>query len=160
MNIQDALREVGKVILALLIAMWICWLLSGCSPRVVTREVPVPVHDSIQVVSVQERVDTLWRYDTERVVDTLWLDTSTIATLGMPTLHHDRITERTSDKGKASSVSSSDTVFVEREIPVPITTTEIKEVNRLWWWQKALMWMGGIALVLGAAFKIYKAVRP
>ena len=153
------ITNVLRVLFAFAIGLWICWLLSGCSPRIVTKEVPVTVHDSVRVVSVEQRQDTIWRFSTERIMDTLWLDTSTIATLGMPTLHHDRVTERTSDKGKVRVVNTTDTIYVEREVPVPVVTHEVKEVNVLHWWQKALMWAGGI-LGLLAAFKIYKAVRP
>ena len=34
------------------------------------------------------------------------------------------------------------------------TETQIQEVNRLYWWQKTLMWIGGIGLILtiGAIF--------
>lgn len=112
------------------------------------------VHDSIKVTSIVEHRDTLWRYDTERIVDTMYIDTTTIATLGMPTLRHERATERISDKGKLRVVSSTDTIYIEREVPVPVK--EVVEVYRLHWWQEALCWVGVVAL-LGSA--IIVAVR-
>lgn len=140
---RNDLENVGRVLVAIVLGMVVCWLLSGCRARYV--EVAVPVHDSVKVVSLQTMQDTLWRYDTERIVDTMYIDTSTIATLGMPTLRHDRLAERTSDKGKASVKQSVDTIYIEREVPVPIK--EVVEVNRLLWWQKVLMWVGVIGLV-------------
>ena len=155
MNTRKALTDVGKVLLAICIGLWICWLLSGCSPRIVTKEVPVTIHDSVRVVSVEQRQDTLWQFSTERIMDTLWLDTSTVASLGMPTIRHDRTTERTTDKGKVRVVNTTDTIYIEREVPVPVVTHEVKEVNVLHWWQKVFMWAGivsvvGLLVILGA----------
>lgn len=33
------------------------------------------------------------------------------------------------------------------EVPVEIKTTEIKEVNKIKWYQSILMWVGGISLI-------------
>ena len=133
---REALRNVLRVLVAIVLGMVVCWLIGGCKTRYI--EVAVPVHDSTKVVSVQTMQDTLWRYDTERIVDTMYIDTSTIATLGMPTLRHDRLAERTSDKGKVRVVSSTDTIYVEREVPVPVKETVVQEVNRLRWWQEVV----------------------
>jgi len=143
---QD-IKNVLRVLVAIVLGMVVCWLIGGCSPRIVTKEVPVTVHDSVRVVSAEHRVDTIWQFSAERIMDTLWLDTSTVASLGIPTIRHDRLTERTTDKGKVRVVSSTDTICIEREVPVPVVTNEVKEVNRLHWWQKVLCWAGGIALV-------------
>lgn len=150
------LRNVLRVLVAIVLGMVVCWLLGGCSPRIVTKEVPVTVHDSVRVVSVEQRVDTLWQFSAERIMDTLWLDTSTVASLGMPTIRHDRLTERTTDKGKVRVVSSTDTIYIEREVPVPVKETVVQEVNRLRWWQKVLMWAGGIALLGCGAWVVLK----
>ena len=154
---RDALRDVGRVLVAIVLGMVVCWLMGGCKTRYI--EVAVPVHDSINVVSLQTMVDTLWRYDTERIVDTMYIDTTTIATLGMPTIRHDRLTERTTDKGKVRVVSSTDTIYVEREVPVPIKETVVKEVNRLRWWQKLLMTTGTIGIITMMLFVGAKRMR-
>lgn len=153
------LRNVMRVLVAIVLGMVVCWLLGGCSPRVVTKEVPVTVHDSVRVVSVEQRVDTIWQFSAERIKDTLWLDTSTVASLGMPTIRHDRLTERTTDKGKVRVVSSTDTIYVEREVPVPVKEMVVREVNKLHWWQKVLMWAGGIALLVCGGWVVLKAKR-
>ena len=141
------LRNVMRVLVAIVLGMVVCWLLGGCKTRYI--EVAVPVHDSIKVVSSQTMVDTLWRYDTERIVDTMYIDTTTIATLGMPTLRHDRLAERTTDKGKLRVVSSTDTIYIEREVPVPVK--EVVEVERkASLIERALMWAGGIGIAVTA----------
>lgn len=143
------LRNVMRVLVAIVLGMVVCWLLGGCSPRVVTKEVPVTVHDSVRVVSVEQRVDTIWQFSAERIMDTLWLDTSTVASLGMPTIRHDRLTERTTDKGKVRVVSSTDTIYIEREVPVPVK--EVVEVERkASLIERALMWAGGIGIAVTA----------
>ena len=142
---REALRDVGRVLVAIVLGMVVCWLLCGCKTRYI--EVAVPVHDSIKVVSVQTMQDTLWRYDTERIVDTMYIDTTTIATLGMPTLRHERATERISDKGKASVKHTTDTLYIEREVPV--TIKEVVEVERkASLIERALMWAGGIGIAV------------
>ena len=154
---RKELRNVLRVLVAIVLGMVVCWMLGGCKTRYI--EVAVPVHDSINVVSSQTMVDTLWRYDTERIVDTMYIDTTTIATLGMPTLRHDRLAERTTDKGKVRVVSSTDTIYVEREVPVPVKEMVVREVNKLHWWQKVLMWAGGIALLVCGGWVVLKAKR-
>lgn len=154
---RKELKNVLRVLVAIVLGMVVCWLLGGCSPRIVTKEVPVTVHDSVRVVSVEQRVDTIWQFNEERIMDTLWLDTSTVASLGMPTIRHDRLTERTTDKGKVRVVSSTDTIYVEREVPVPVKETVVQEVNRLHWWQKLLCWAGGIALLGCGVLALLKA---
>lgn len=149
---RDALRNVLRVLVAILLGMVVCWLLGGCSPRIVTKEVPVTIHDSVRVVSVEQRVDTIWQFSAERIMDTLWLDTSTVASLGMPTIRHDRLTERTTDKGKVRVVSSTDTIYIEREVPVPVKEMVVQEVNRLHWWQKVLMTAGIIGIIVMMLF--------
>lgn len=121
--------------------------LTGCKTRYITTEVPVVVHDSIKVAKVELRTDTLWEKSEVRITDTLWLDTSTVATLGMPVLHHDRATEKTTDKGKSSSSSKADTVYIYIEKPVPVTKTNIVEVEKpLTRWEKAKQDVGGMAI--------------
>lgn len=46
---------------------------------------------------------------------------------------------------------------IERPVPYPVT--EYVEVNKLYWWQKALMWIGGIAVVAVLAVVGWKVVK-
>lgn len=44
------------------------------------------------------------------------------------------------------------------EVPVEVKTTEIKEVNKLRWYQSTLMWAGGLALLI-LSFILGKKLR-
>ena len=44
------------------------------------------------------------------------------------------------------------------EVPVEIKVTEIKEVNKIRWYQYALMWLGGLFTIF-LSFKLGKALR-
>lgn len=44
------------------------------------------------------------------------------------------------------------------EVPVEVKTVEIKEVNKLRWYQSTLMWIGGLALLI-TAFILGKKLR-
>lgn len=44
------------------------------------------------------------------------------------------------------------------EVPVEVKTIEIKEVNKLRWYQSSLMWIGGLSLII-LAFIISKKLR-
>lgn len=44
------------------------------------------------------------------------------------------------------------------EVPVEVKTVEIKEVNKLRWYQSSLMWIGGLALLI-SAFILGKKLR-
>ena len=44
------------------------------------------------------------------------------------------------------------------EVPVEVKTVEIKEVNKLRWYQSSLMWIGGLALLI-LSFILGKKLR-
>lgn len=44
------------------------------------------------------------------------------------------------------------------EVPVETKVTEIKEVNKIRWYQSALMWLGGLFIIF-LSFKLGKALR-
>lgn len=61
-------------------------------------------------------------------------------------------------------INKTDTITRVDTIKVPITTTkktsnvttEIQEINKLYWWQKFLMWIGVISIFVIMGFAIYK----
>lgn len=61
-----------------------------------------------------------------------------------------------------SIITRVDTLHVYDSVPYPVTTTQIKEVtkveevNVLRWWQKLLMGIGGIALVVLGLLGAYR----
>lgn len=139
------------------IATFIVILLFGCKTRRIVQEVPIEIHDTTYRSIIQTKVDTLWKMDSVSIIDTMWIDTSTIATLGMPVLRHNRTTSALSSQGKVSNTNRVDTFLQVKEIPKIVKQKEYIEVEKpLYWWQKALMWIGGISLVILFAIFIYK----
>ena len=59
---------------------------------------------------------------------------------------------------KTDTIIKTDTIKVPVEITKTVTKTEIqiKEVNRLYWWQKGLIYLGLIVLISGIVFLIIK----
>ena len=59
---------------------------------------------------------------------------------------------------KTNTIVKTDTIKVPVEITKTVTKTEIqiKEVNRLYWWQKGLIYLGLIVLISGIVFLIIK----
>ena len=137
-NIGDAWMAILAIIAAMLICLCIT-LLSGCRTRYITQEVPVVLHDRDSVVSVQHihTHDTLMMRDSV----TTYIKGDTI-----------RI-ERWHTLQAVNHIARIDTLWRERivEQPVEVKTTEVKEVNRLKWWQKLFCFVGGSVLVAGFA---------
>jgi hypothetical protein len=135
-NIGDAWVAILTIIGALLICLCIT-LLSGCKTRYITQEIPVVLHDRDSVVSVQHI----------HTHDTLMMRDSVTTIIKGDTI---RI-ERWHTLQAVNHIARIDTLWREKvvEQPVEVKTTEVKEVNHLHWWQKALMWCGGIALITG-----------
>jgi len=143
---------VERVILFIAAAL----LLSGCKTRYVTTEVPVVMHDTISTSVAIHSTDTIERLERIHVYDTMYIDTSTIATLGMPTLRHER--EKMIDNTSTRSHHTDTTNIIERiiEKPVVVHDKEYVETNVLYWWQTALMWAGALAIVALGALLIWK----
>lgn len=149
MYIKKWIRSTLKFILYILLIFWVLWMFSSCKTKHIIQEVPVEVHDTTYKTSIQCKIDTLWKRDSISIIDTMWIDASTIATLGMPTLHHNRTTSTNSDKGKVTIKLKVDTFTQVKEIPKIVKKTEYKEIEKpLCWWQKTLMWIGGIFLLV------------
>ena len=139
MNTRKALTNVGKVLLAICIGLWVCWLLSGCSPKVIEIEKPVIVEN------------THTQHHTDIVRDTLvWRDSIYHYVKGDTV-----VIERWHHTERIERVGISDTLRDTIPRIVTVTETRIVEKNVLRWWQKVLMWAGivsivGVLVVLGA----------
>ena len=59
---------------------------------------------------------------------------------------------------KYKYIFKKDTLIKTDTIPKIITVTKESkvEVNHIYWWQKTLMWLGGILVLLLIAYTIYK----
>ncbi|MDY4613319.1 MAG: hypothetical protein SO575_06505 [Sodaliphilus sp.] len=132
------------VILALvMLAVVLC----GCKTKYITeteyKEVPVVMHDTVQSHDTLKTI--AWRIDTTIVKDSVYF-----------AIKGDTIfKERYSTKWRIKMVH--DTIFTASEKRTheenPVETkhqtdkSDIKEVNRIYWWQKVLMLIGGASLV-------------
>ena len=114
--------------------------LVGCKTHevIVGKPVEVPhyIHDTLKVTQTEK--------ETIYVTDSMFIKGDTVFKF------RDRWREYVVHDTVLRAVS--DTIG----IPVEVTKTEIKEVEKeLHWWQKGLMWCGGIALLLGAAWLVF-----
>ena len=145
-NIGDAWVAILTIIGALLICLCIT-LLTGCRTRYITTEVPVVLHERDSIVKVQQ----FHTHDTLMVRDSIFTivkgDTVLI--------------ERWHNLQAINHVARVDTVYKDREVekPVQVTTTELREVNHLHWWQKCLMWCGAFAIGIGGGLLYWKFRR-
>jgi len=137
------ITNVLKVLLAFAIGLCICWLLSGCSPRIVEVEKPVIVEQ------------THTQHHTDIVRDTLvWRDSVYHFVKGDTV-----IVEKWHHSLEVRKMVVADTIRDTIPKVVTVVETRIEKVNHVYWWQKALMWAGGIALMLGGLFAAWKIKR-
>lgn len=143
MSYRKDIGDAGMALLGILLGLLACLALSllvGCSPRIVTQEVPVLVEHTTEHRSTDIVRDTLimrdsvWHYvqgDTVRI-------------------------ERWHHVANVSKIIRTDTIRDTVPRVVTVTRTEVHEVNRLRWWQRALMWAGGVAGLLGGAWLLWR----
>ena len=131
------------VIIALVVLALVCF---SCKTRYITqtdyKEVPVVMHDTIS--------QNIWRIDTTIVKDSVYFAVKgdTIFKERYNTLWKIKVAHDTINK------------FVEKPVEVIRNNvkTETKEVNRLYWWQKVLMLIGGASLI-DLIVQIYKFMK-
>ena len=120
------------VIIALVVLALVCF---SCKTRYITeteyKEVPVVLHDTV--------AQNIWRIDTTIVKDSVYF-----------AVKGDTIfKERYNTKWRIKVAHDTINKFVEKPVEVIRNNvkTETKEVNRLYWWQKVLMIIGGASLM-------------
>lgn len=120
------------VILALVVLVLVCF---SCKTKYITnteyKEVPVVMHDTI--------AKNIWRIDTTFVKDSVYF------AIKGDTIYKERYNTKWRIKVAHDTIKK----FVEKPMEVLRTSikTEIKEVNRLYWWQKVMMIIGGASLI-------------
>ena len=145
MNDKEYTRYEGcasavAVIIALVVLALVC---CSCKTKYITqteyKEVPVVLYDTI--------AKNIWRIDTTIVKDSVYfaIKGDTIFKERYNTLWKIKVAHDTINK------------VVEKPVEVLRTSikTETKEVNRLYWWQKVLILIGGASLVY-LIVQIYK----
>ena len=120
------------VIIALVVLALVC---CSCRTKYITnteyKEVPVVMHDTV--------AKNIWRIDTTIVKDSVYF-----------AVKGDTIfKERYNTKWRIKVAHDTINKFVEKPVEVIRNNvkTETKEVNRLYWWQKVLMIIGGASLM-------------
>jgi hypothetical protein len=128
------LKNVLRVLVAIVLGMVVCWLIGGCSPRVVEVERPVIVEQTHTQTHTDIVRDTLiWR---DSVYHYVQGDTVRI--------------ERWHHVANVSKMIVADTIRDTIPRIVPVKETVVQEVNQLHWWQKVLCWVGGIGIAVTA----------
>ena len=128
----DGCASAVAVIIALvMLAVVLC----SCKTKYITnteyKEVPVVLHDTV--------ASNIWRIDTTIVKDSVYF-----------AIKGDTIfKERYNTKWRIKVAHDTINKVVEKPVEVLRTSikTETKEVNRLYWWQKVLMIIGGASLM-------------
>ena len=120
------------VILALVVLALVC---CSCKTKYITqteyKEVPVVMHDTI--------AKNIWRIDTTIVKDSVYF-----------AIKGDTIfKERYNTKWRIKVAHDTINKVLEKPVQVLRTSikTETKEVNRIYWWQKVLILIGGASLI-------------
>jgi hypothetical protein len=145
-NMGDAFGALIAIAMALVFCLMIT-LCSGCKTRYITQEVPVVVHER----------DSIYKVNTLQVHDTLIYRDSVFHMIKGDTV----LIERWHNLQAINHVARVDTVYKDRnvEVPVTVTKTEVCEVNKLHWWQQALMWLGALALGAGGGLLYWRFRR-
>ena len=117
--------------------------ISGCSPKVIEREVPVVVEHTSTHNSVELRVDTIYGHDSTII----YIQGDTVIERHYNTIY------------KVHEIIRGDTIHDTIPRVVHTIETVVQKENVIYWWQKALMWCGGIStliLLVIIAFKFKK----
>ena len=128
---EGCASAVAVIIALVMLAVVLC----SCKTKYITnteyKEVPVVMHDTV--------ASNIWRIDTTIVKDSVYFAVKgdTVFKEKYNTLWRIKVSHDTINK------------FVEKPVEVLRTSikTETKEVNRLHWWQKVLMIIGGASLM-------------
>lgn len=122
------------VILALVV---LAVVLCGCKTKYITeteyKEVPVVMHDTV--------AKNIWRIDTTIVKDSVYF------AIKGDTVFKERYNTKWRIKVAHDTISKVVTIPVEVVRTRTKTKTVVKEVNRIYLWQKVLMLIGGASLI-------------
>lgn len=130
------------VIIALVVLALVC---CSCKTKYITeteyKEVPVVMHDTVS--------QNIWRIDTTIVKDSVYF------AIKGDTVFKERYNTKWRIKVAHDTISKFVTIPVEVVRTRTKTKTVVKEVNRIYLWQKVLMIIGGASLIY-LFIQIYK----
>jgi len=130
MSAKQDIKNVLRVLVAIVLGMMVCWVLGGCSPRIVEIEKPVVEQTHTQTHTDIVRDTLIWR---DSVYHYVQGDTVRI--------------ERWHHVANVSKMIVADTIRDTIPRIVTVKETVVQEVNKLHWWQKALMTAGIIGII-------------
>ena len=131
-NREGVACSVSVMIVLILLLLLLC---CSCTKRVYETqyvEQPVYLHDTLRI--------TIYSHDTTIVKDSVFfaINGDTIVRERYNTIERIKVAHDTIMRFFEKPVEVVSTKEVEKQV----------EVNRIYWWQKLLMWMGGIGVVV------------
>lgn len=119
------------------VAVMLAVVLCGCRTKYITeteyKEVPVVLHDTV--------AKNIWRIDTTIVKDSVYF------AIKGDTIYKERYKNKWRIQVVHDTISKVVTIPVEIVRTRTKTKTVVKEVNRIYLWQKVLMLIGGASLI-------------
>ena len=102
--------------------------------------------------------NTKIEYRDRFLYDSIYMHDSIFTLIKGDTVYISKNKETNRLVNKTDTIIKTDTIKVPVEITKTITKTEIqvKETNKLYWWQKSLMYLGLSVLISGIVFLIIK----
>ena len=140
------------VIIALVVLALVCF---SCRTKYITeteyKEVPVVMHDTVQSHDTLKTI--AWRIDTTIVKDSVYF------AIKGDTIFKERYSTKWRIKMVHDTIFTASDKRAHEENPVETKhntdKSDIKEVNRIYWWQKVLILIGGASLIY-LIVQIYK----
>lgn len=145
----------SELIVAFALGLLICLIISLCASCKPQKELQI---ERIEVPVVVTQEHTIESVKIDHVRDTLIQRDSVYHYIKGDTM----VIERWHHTQGTTTTTRVDTLHIYDSIPYPVETThetivtKIQEVNVLKWWQKALMAIGGIAIVVFGFLIAYK----
>ena len=139
----EVIKIIVKTLLVCLAFALFGWILSGCTT---TKYVPVISHSTDTLIQTRTQYDSIYMSDSIYISDFVRTDTVFRTVERWHTQYRDRWRH--------------DTIYQARHdtIPQPYPVTEYVE-KPLGWWQKCLIWIGIIALMVVIVFVVLKLKR-
>ena len=146
-----------EIVIGVGISFMVCLILSLCCSCKAQKEVQI---ERVEVPVVVTQEHTIESVKIDHIRDTLIQRDSVYHYIKGDTT----IIERWHYTQGNTIIAKADTLYIYDSIPYPVETITTKEVTKiekvekpLKWYQKALMWAGGISLLFGAFIIVWAA---
>lgn len=145
----------SELLVAFALGLLICLVISLCASCKPQKELQI---ERVEVPVVVTQEHTIESVKIDHIRDTLIQRDSVYHYIKGDTI----VIERWHHTQGTTTTTRVDTLHIYDSVPYPVETThetivtKIQEVNVLRWWQKALMFCGGIAIVVFGFLIAYK----